>query len=332
MMSTRYEKVLLLLLALASIASCFQPLTIGRMSWRAQARTTTTVLQARRTVLADAALSGQRVLDAETSQSVDLSERIQSAPGLSLLVLGTYASDFNALEYAQRVKYYLPQLRAKGIDQVLFVLNASPPACVEFRKLLSLPDEVELLSDSTGAVGRAWGVGRGWRPEDNSMSPYAKLFGMLFGLGAVMTLPSVVGGYIGNPWQKQPWIEAAMATNQKAGIWPDTALELASDGSVRVNKFSELPGGVGEWGRRPLELATLRLQNMLGISLKHWDKLKPTEEELERGLLTQLGGLVVIDKRIGWAQDNGPRLTNKYLWLDDGICDVCNFEAMLDKL
>ncbi len=43
-----------------------------------------------------------------------------------------------------------------------------------------------------------------------------------------------------------------------------------------------------------MELATLRLQNMLGISLKEWRALRPTEEGLRAGVLTQLGGCVVV--------------------------------------
>ena len=239
----------------------------------------------------------------------------------TLLVLGTYAADFNAIEYAQRLRFYLPQLKAKGISQAIMVMNASPSACKEFKRLLELPDEVMLLSDSNGAIGKAFGCNRGWRPDDLT-SPYVKLFGMLFGLGAVMTLPSVISGYIGNPWGKQPWIEAAMGRNQFRGIWPDTALVLGPSGEVVTNKFSELPL-VGGWGRRPLELATLRLQNMLGISLKSWKDLMPTADELDRGLLTQLGGLVVFG-------DSPSEV--RYKWLDDGICDVTNFELLLEKL
>ena len=39
---------------------------------------------------------------------------------------------------------------------------------------------------------------------------------------------------------------------------------------------------------RPLELATLRLQTMLGVSLANWDELQPVDDRC----LTQLGGLV----------------------------------------
>ena len=42
-----------------------------------------------------------------------------------------------------------------------------------------------------------------------------------------------------------------------------------SPGAVVSSKFAELPA-VGGWGRRPLELATLRLQTMIGVSLGNW--------------------------------------------------------------
>jgi hypothetical protein len=44
-----------------------------------------------------------------------------------------------------------------------------------------------------------FGVARGFRPEDSELSPFLKLFAMLFGLGAPLTLPFVIAGYIGNP-------------------------------------------------------------------------------------------------------------------------------------
>jgi len=39
------------------------------------------------------------------------------------------------------------------------------------------------MVDPMGSAGKAFGVGTGWRPDDTEMSPYIKLFGMLFGLG-----------------------------------------------------------------------------------------------------------------------------------------------------
>lgn len=138
--------------------------------------------------------------------------------------------------------------------------------------------------------------------------------------GAWATLPAVIGGYIGNPWTPQPWIQDALLVGQRKGRWPDNALEILSDGEI-VNKFNELPL-VGTWERKPLELATLRLQSMLGISLKHWDELAPDQEALDAGVLTQLGGCLVVD-------GSGNTL---YSWKDPGICAVANFEKILEKL
>ena len=77
---------------------------------------------------------------------------------------------------------------------------------------------------------------------------------------------------------------------------------------------------VGDWGRRPLELATLRLQNMIGVSLQNWDALRPADDQL--AVLTQLGGLAIGDGAGGLI----------YEWKDPGICAVCNFEDALDAL
>jgi AhpC/TSA antioxidant enzyme len=135
------------------------------------------------------------------------------------------------------------------------------------------------------------------------------------------TLPAVIGGYIGNPFTPQPWIEDALAVGMKQGRWPDNALELAEDGSVMTNKFKELPY-VGNWERRPLELATLRLQSMVGISLANWKELSPDQEALDAGVLTQLGACLVVDEK-------GELL---FEWKDPGICAVANFEDILKKL
>jgi hypothetical protein len=136
-------------------------------------------------------------------------------------------------------------------------------------------------------------------------------------------LPAVIGGYIGNPFMAQPWIEDAMAVGQKKGRWPDMALLLDEEsGSVTTNKFTELPV-VGSWPRRPLELATLRLQNMMDISIKNWKELAPNEDALKAGVLTQLGGCVVYDAEKQEAV---------FEWKDPGICAVANFEDILEKI
>jgi hypothetical protein len=62
---------------------------------------------------------------------------------------------------------------------------------------------------------------------------------------------------------------------------------------------------------------------MIGISLKGWDKLAPNQDALESGVLTQLGGCIIVDA-----------YTGEYLfeWKDPGICAVANFEDIIKKL
>lgn len=113
-----------------------------------------------------------------------------------------------------------------------------------------------------------------------------------------------------------------MAVGQRKGRWPDMALILDDDGDkVVTNKFTKLPV-VGRWPRPPLELATLRLQKMLYISIKNWKELAPNDEALDAGVLTQLGGCVVCD-------ENGNAI---FEWKDPGICAVANFEDILEKI
>jgi hypothetical protein len=270
------------------------------------------------------AVSGIKVKPVQGDSKVSLEEYLKTpSEGRSLFIFGTYAADFNAIEYAQRLRYYLPKLKEEcGVSKFGLLLNCKPEAALALAEIVDLDtSEVDLFVDNTGEVGRQWGVERGWLPDNDDVNPFLKLFGMLFGLGAWATLPAVIGGYIGNPFVPQPWIEDALAVGQKKGRWPDNALEISDDGTI-TNKFSELPV-VGEWPRRPLELATLRLQSMMGVSLKNWKDLAPDDEALEAGVLTQLGGCIVVDAATG---------ESLYEWKDPGICAVANFEDMIKKL
>ena len=91
----------------------------------------------------------------------DFGEEISAMKGETLLVFGTYAADFNMIEYAQRLRYYLPQLKEKGLTNFVLVANASPEATEKLCTLVDLPNDVTLYSDSSGAIGRAFGVSRG---------------------------------------------------------------------------------------------------------------------------------------------------------------------------
>jgi len=252
-----------------------------------------------------------------------LDDYLKNPSGKSMFVFGTYAADFNAIEYVQRLRYYLPILKSDcGVSKFGIVLNCQPAAAKALLEAVELDsDEVDIFVDNTGQAGKKFGVQRGWLPDNGDVNPFLKfkLFGMLWGLGAWATLPAVIGGYIGNPLVPQPWIQDALAVGQEKGRWPDNALEIADDGTV-TNKFDDLPL-VGSWPRRPLELATLRLQSMIGISLKNWKDLAPDDEALDSGVLTQLGGCIVVE--------NGNTV---FEWKDPGICAVANFESIVKKL
>jgi len=251
-----------------------------------------------------------------------LDEYLDNTKGRSLFIFGTYAADFNAIEYVQRLRYYLPILKSEcNVSKFGIVLNCQPEAAKALLETVDLStSDVDVFVDNTGEAGKKFGVERGWLPDNEDVNPFLKLFGMLWGLGAWATLPAVIGGYIGNPFIPQAWIEDALAVGQKKGRWPDTALDIdVVDGTIK-NKFDDLPV-VGTWPRRPLELATLRLQSMIGISLKNWNDLAPDQEALDAGVLTQLGGCIVVE--------NGETV---FEWKDPGICAVVSFESMIKKL
>lgn len=79
----------------------------------------------------------------------------------------------------------------------------------------------------------------------------------------------VLKGYVGDPEANADWISSAL-------------------NMVDKKEFDIL----GKRGSRPLELATLRLQNMRQIVTK-WNKLAPPDKEL----ITQQGGTVVFEGR-----------------------------------
>jgi len=277
-------------------------------------------------------LTGTSIKSVRTGEPVELSAFLKSSDDKAMLVFATYAVDFNAIEYVQRLRYYLPSLQEKGISKIGLVVNAEPEQARTLVDLCDLPTDatsplgqdvvVELFADPEGSAGKQFGVGRGWLPNNEEIKPSVKLFGMLLGLGAWATLPAVIGGYIGNPFVGQPWIEDALAVGQRKKRWPDMAVVLEEGtGKLQANSFQELPL-VGEWKRRPLELATLRLQNMLGISFRNWKTMSPTDEGLKAGVLTQLGGVLIVESATG---------EEFYSWRDPGICAVANFEEIVGK-
>ena len=283
---------------------------------------------------------GQWLLNPMASSSSSTTRTSSGQVQRTLLIFGTYAADFNMIEYGQRIHYYLPILQESpyNVTRCGMVMNCHNSQVVnKFKQYIDLPDAIELFYDPQGIAGKTFGVSRGWLPDNTNINPFIKLFGMLFGLGAYATLPAVISGYIGNPFVKQPWITDALTVGNMQERWPMNALEInnavVDDSGTPImsvkSKFDDLPL-VGTWGRRPLELATLRLQSMMGISLAHWEELQPNQEALDAGILTQLGGCLIIEHN----NDNINKGDDKVLydWKDPGICAVANFEDILRKL
>ena len=149
-------------------------------------------------------LKGVSVTSVATGEPVDLEDFVSKNSGedgrRSMIIFGTYAADFNAIEYAQRLRYYWPQLQQTcGISKCAFLLNCNPEAAkamtseVDLATDASGKGDIVLLVDPKGQAGRTFGVERGWLPDNEDVSPFLKLFGMLWGLGAWATLPAVIG-------------------------------------------------------------------------------------------------------------------------------------------
>jgi len=127
------------------------------------------------------------------------------------------------------------------------------------------------------------------------------------------TLVPVLKGYVGSAGGKRDWIEAAMQQAQRKGRFP-APLELSDDGATIVrNAFDDAPL-VSDWGVRPFELATMRLQNLI-MQIQRYGALGPKDPRC----LTQLGGCTVVGA-------DGEAL---YSWVDRGLCDVPDFEDVL---
>jgi hypothetical protein len=287
---------------------------LAAAAWLATCSTLVVPLPAARPATALKGMMLPRVRDGE---QIDVGAVLASSTGRTLCVLGSHAADFNTIEYAQRVRAFWPQLREKGIDRCLMVVNGEASSCAKLAELLELPEAVELLADPAGEAGRRFGVSRGFRPDDAGLSPNLKLFVVGIGLGPPWgTLPAVLAGYVGNPRGRREWIETALLQGQLAGRWPPV-LELGEDKSMLRNKFDDFPL-LGGWGRRPLELATLRLQNLIGLQVLRWGELKPTD----RRCLTQLGGCTVV----------GPGGEPLFSWVDQGLCDIPDMHDVLGAL
>jgi len=126
-------------------------------------------------------------------------------------------------------------------------------------------------------MGCSPGFGRSspLQAQTNGVSPYLRLLPMLVGLGSPGTLQKVIYGYFGDRSWEPLWIKAQLAQTA-TGSFPYVEPEM----------FDK----VGTGYLRPFELATVRLQNMIGI-LNNWFDLIPTNADL----VVQQGATLVLE-------------------------------------
>jgi len=208
----------------------------------------------------------------------------------------THWADFNSWEVAQKLRTALKQGWVNSSSLAIVGIGSSE-AGRQFVEMLALPQDVLVFADDQAGCHEALRFSRGALPEySETLNPYFRVFLMLLGIGSPGTIRTVLGGYFGDRSmepEKTIWIDDALRQNAKAGRWPAKVPRL-SDG--QMVDFAEIGRGVwddtfGTGGLRPMELATVRLQNMVGGILANWSKLAPADDEL----LVQQGGAVVLD-------------------------------------
>ena len=87
----------------------------------------------------------------------------------TLIIFSTYPSDFNAIEYTQRLNHYLPELREAGVNKIATIMSGTTEQITKHRTLLGSTSTIdgideEAFADPTGSLGKIFGVSRGWQP------------------------------------------------------------------------------------------------------------------------------------------------------------------------
>ena len=88
-----------------------------------------------------APLAGVSLPKVSTGESVNLGDAL-SASGTTVLVVGTYPADFNMIEYAQKLRHYLPALEEKGVSRFLCTVNGKQSSCELLADMVGIPERV----------------------------------------------------------------------------------------------------------------------------------------------------------------------------------------------
>lgn len=234
----------------------------------------------------------------------------------------SHAGDLTSHELAQRLaRRVLPALAARRDNNnnddkkttttrfVVAVLG-TPSAARLFARDTGLaaaadapgsPQVVLLATQAAQSLyRRALGFEPGFAPDQEQVSPYAKLLVMLAGLGSDRgaTIKEVLRGYLGDKNADAVFFDRE---------W--TPFDV-----------------LGKGYQRPFELATQRLFNM-GTVLSKWNDLAPKAEGEEGALLIQQGGAIVFAA----VSDNGG-VEVAFAHRDAGILCYVDTDALTTSL
>lgn len=209
-----------------------------------------------------------------------------------ILACLSHFGDFNAWEVTQQYVTAVEDGAFGSTCKIVLVGIGSADAARQFSADLSLESrpsaEITLVADEKGAVTDALNCYKGWLAIDkrhaekwpaSDVSPYIKLFGMIFGFGSPGTIEKVIYGYVGDSnggKRSRKWVIDALLQGSEQGRWP----------KLTERAFEGIPE---ETGLRPFELATLRAQTGIHIVL-NWGKLGPKNGDL----FTRMGGTFVF--------------------------------------
>jgi hypothetical protein len=196
----------------------------------------------------------------------------------------THYGDFNSWEVVQLLNHYQTEFVDAGCDIVCIGMGEVDKA-VEFASSVGLATNIRLYSDSDGAVQGALGCSKGFAPEWE-VSPWIKMFAMIYGIGSPGTIQEVIKGYTGSKDfpNGRNWVIESLLKGSEMGKFPQLK-EDAFEGVAALKPNGE------DQELRPFELATLRLQTGAFI-VNNWGKLRPDRSEL----FTRQGGAFVFKK------------------------------------
>lgn len=241
------------------------------------------------------ALQDCKVKNLKTGETLNATQLLRRSERNGIFFL-THWADFNSWEVAQHVASAVRNGLVSG-QSVCLVGIGSVEAGLFFSKMLDVPEEVEIFADETASCHSALHFSRGAFPQyASSLNPYLRVFLMLLGVGSPGTIRTVLGGYFGDRSQSAQatqWIDESLRQGAKKGRFPTKVPQLPN---MKMLDLAEVGSGVwdevfGKEGLRPMELATLRLQNMVGGIIANWSDLAPSDDEL----LVQQGGTLITN-------------------------------------